>query len=60
MPDPNEGYDYNPTAATFLWGDKFDEPRLVSHAYGMKVAYRFARFGSVPEAEEVQPLSEPS
>ena len=60
LPDPNEGHDYNPTAATFLWGDGFDEPRLVSHAHGMKVVYRFARFGSVPEAAEVQPISQPS
>ncbi len=57
LPDPNEGYDYNPTAATFLWGSNFDEPRLVSHAHGLKVVYRFARFGSVPETEEVQSAS---
>ena len=60
LPDPNEGYNYNPTAATFLWGDDFDEPRLVSHAHGMQVVYSFARFGAVLEAEQVQHLSEPS
>lgn len=54
MPDPDEGPEYGLTTATFLWGEEYPEPRLVSHAHGQRRVFRFARFmtqGDIDAAE---------
>ena len=45
--DPIEGRDYNPTAASILWGSTHKAPALISHAHGLTTVYRFERFEKI-------------
>ena len=45
--DPIEGRDYNPTAASILWGSTHKAPALISHAHGLTSVYRFERFEKI-------------
>lgn len=54
MPDPEEGPDYGMTSATFLWGEGYAAPRLVSHAHGTRTVYRFARHMTPVELESAE------
>lgn len=54
MPDPDSGVDYNPTAATLVWGARFNWPVLHSHAHGIEREFHFQRWMAPLQIEDAR------